>query len=299
MKRIVVYLLLIASSVTLLAEKRNASTGLTFLKLGVGARAIGMGEAYSALSDDASGMFYNPAGISFGKSNEVILMHKKWAFGTSTEFLGSTVHTNDLTFGFGLNSTNVDGIEIRQQPGPSQGTFGLHDLALSATASWRIDTSLSVGVTGKFLYEKIYVDESNGAAIDLGMRYQYNTRIGFALSLSNLGSMSKLVNSPTKLPGGIRCGASSFNSLGDDVALTIAGDVLKVFTDDGIRTHVGGEIAYHSLLALRAGYQLGYEAKGFSAGLGVQVGFLQFDYAFVPLSNQLGDTHTFALTFNL
>ena len=78
-------------------------------------------------------------------------MHKQWVFGTTTEFLGATVHSQDFTFGFGLNSTNVDDIEIRQEPGPAEGTFGLHDLAVSAIASWRIDTSLSIGATGKFL----------------------------------------------------------------------------------------------------------------------------------------------------
>jgi hypothetical protein len=56
---------------------------------------------------------------------------------------------------------------------------------------------------------------------------------------------------------------------------------------------------YESFLALRAGYQIGYDAKGYSAGLGIRYGLLQFDYAFVPFLNDLGNTHTFALTFNL
>jgi len=281
------------------SETNNASTGLSFLKLGVGARAISMGEAYSALSEDASGLYYNPAGIAFGESNELTVMHKQWAFGTTTEFLGSTIHSDPFTFGFGFNSTNVNGIEIRQQPGPADGTFGLHDLAISATASWRIDTALSVGATAKFLYEKIYVDESNGAAFDVGLRYQYNHNLAFALAVSNLGSMSKLVSDPITLPAGLRGGASFFSPLNDNFAVTVAGDILKVVHDNGVRVHGGGEIMYHSLLALRAGYQIGYDAKGLSAGFGVRYGMLHFDYAFVPFSNQLGDTHTFAVTFNL
>ena len=201
-------ILILLSAISLSAQTENASTGLAFLKLGIGARAIGMGEAYSALSDDASGIYYNPAGISFGAGNEVTFMHKQWIFGTTADFLGSTVHSQNFTFGFGFNSTNVDGIEIRQQPGPPEGTFGLHDLAVSATASWRIDTSLSIGATGKFLYEKIYLDESDGAAFDFGARYQYDRHFAFAAVITNIGSMSTLLTEPIVLPAGVRFGAS-------------------------------------------------------------------------------------------
>jgi hypothetical protein len=299
MKYKIIYVLLAVWSIPMVSETNNASSGLSFLKLGVGARAIAMGEAYGALSDDASGIYYNPAGIAFGETNEVTVMHKQWAFGTATEFLGSTVHASPFTFGFGFNSTNVNGIEIRQQPGPAQGTFGLRDLAISATASWRIDTNLSLGATAKFLYEKIYVDESNGAAFDFGVRYQYSHSLAFAIAVSNLGSMSKLVSDPITLPTVFRGGVSFFSPLNDDFSATIASDLLKVVHDNGVRIHAGGEISYRSLLAIRTGYQIGYDAKSFSAGLGVRYSLLQFDYAFVPFSNQLGDTHTFALTFNL
>ena len=193
-------LLSLLLAISLSAQTENASTGLAFLKLGVGGRAIGMGEAYSALSDDASGVYYNPAGISFGTDDEVTLMHKQWVFGTTSEFLGSTVHSQNFAFGFGLNSTNVDGIEIRQQPGPSEGTFGVHDLAVSATVSWRLDSSLSIGATGKFLYEKIYVDESDGEAFDFGARYQYDQNFAFAAVITNIGSMSTLLYEPIGTP---------------------------------------------------------------------------------------------------
>ena len=292
-------LLLLLGAVPLFSQIENASTGLAFLKLGVGGRAIGMGEAYSALSDDASGMYYNPAGIAFGEGNQVTVMHKQWIFGTTSEFLGSTVHGQQFTFGFGLNSTNVDGIEIRQQPGPSEGTFGVHDLAVSATASWRIDTSLSVGVSGKFLYEKIYVDESDGAAVDFGARYQIDRHFAVAAAISNIGSMSTLLNEPIILPAGVRLGASYQAAATDLFAFTLASDVLKTFKDNGSRVDVGGELAYNSFLAFRTGYQFGYDAKGLSAGFGLRYGLIQLDYAYVPFLDQLGDTHTFALTFSL
>ncbi len=296
--RIISLLILLGASSSY-AQTENASTGLSFLKLGVGGRAIGMGEAYSALSDDASGMYYNPAGIAFGTGDQVTVMHKQWIFGTTSEYLGSIVSAQKFTFGFGLNSTNVDGIEIRQQPGPPEGTFGVHDLSVSATASWRIDTSLSIGATGKFLYEKIYVDESDGAAVDFGARYQVDQHFAVAAAISNIGSMSTLLYEPIVLPAGVRFGASYQGAATELFAFTLASDILKTFKDNGSRIDVGGELAYNSFLAFRAGYQFGYDAKGLSAGFGLRYGLVQLDYAYVPFLDQLGDTHTFALTFSL
>lgn len=281
------------------AANNNASTGLPFLKLGIGGRALGMGEAYSALSEDATGVFYNPAGISWGEENEITLMHKMWVFGTSTEFLGSTLHANKLTFGLGLNSTSVDDIEIRQQPGSSLGTFALHDFSASVTVSWRVDTTLSLGATGKFLYEKIFVDESQGFALDLGARYQFDRNWSLAAVLSNLGAMSTLLHEATKLPTAFRCGAAFHDFLTERYEVTVSGDFARGFNDDGSRVHLGGEITYDKIIALRTGYQFGYEAKNWSTGFGICHGPLQFDYAFVPFIEQLGNTHTFALTFSL
>ncbi len=283
----------------LFAQLQNASTGLTFLKLGVGGRAIGMGEAYSALSNDAAGIYYNPAGIATGSGDEITFMHKDWVFGTAIEYLGATVHTGSFALGFGLNSTNVDNIEIRQQPGPALGTFGVHDLAVSATASWRVDTSLSIGATGKFLYEKIYVDESSGAAFDVGAKYELNRNIALAAAISNIGSTSALASQSTTLPSTLRLGVAYSSDAAGEFGYTFATDLLKVPHDTGTRIHLGAETVYESFLSLRVGYQFGYDAKGYSAGLGIRYGLVQFDYAFVPFLDELGNTHTFALTFNL
>jgi len=117
--------------------------------------------------------------------------------------------------------------------------------------------------------------------------------------VSNLGSTTPLLNESIELPSGVRAGVAYENTLGNDLAYTLASDVIKVFDDNGTRIHLGGEIAYNSSFALRGGYQIGYEAKGLSAGFGVRLGIIQFDYAFVPFLDELGNTHTFALTFNL
>ncbi len=275
----------------------NAATGLPFLKLGVGARSIAMGEAYTAIAEDASSMFYNPGALAFSPSDEILLMHKQWIVQTTSEYLGSVIHSGDIIFGIGLNSTGVSGIEIREKPGPAEGTFSQQNAAINGTVSYRIGSTFGIGASAKFLYEKIYVDEASGTAFDLGAFYRMNSFLDLGASLSNLGSMNALRYEATSLPTMLRLGGAFHDNLSDEIATVTDADVVKVFNDNGTRIHLGGEASYDNTFALRAGYQFGYDEKGFSAGFGVHYAPIQFDYAYVPFKNNIGTTHTFSLIF--
>ena len=80
----------------------------------------------------------------------------------------------------------------------------------------------------------------------------------------------------------------------------VIGGFQKYIDTDDTHIHVGGEIFYDNLIALRLGYISGYEAKGLTAGLGVYWQGINFDYAFTPYSYGLGTGHTISLmyTFN-
>ena len=54
---------------------KTGTVALQFLKLGVDARAIGMGEAYTAVTDDISSVFWNPAGLAPAFQNEIFFSH--------------------------------------------------------------------------------------------------------------------------------------------------------------------------------------------------------------------------------
>ena len=65
MRKYIVLLVLLIMIPGLLSAKifaKAGTAGLQFLKIGIDARAIGMGEAYTAVSDDISSVYWNPDG---------------------------------------------------------------------------------------------------------------------------------------------------------------------------------------------------------------------------------------------
>ncbi|MGH2575278.1 MAG: hypothetical protein ACRDFC_06215, partial [Ignavibacteria bacterium] len=118
MKRIILIVSFIFSVNRIFAQNDGpANTGLSFLKLGVTSRAISLGEAVVSLSDDASATFYNPASLFLGSKTSILFMHNENVTGIRTEFLAAKVKLDKFAFGFNVNSTSVNDIEVREIPG--------------------------------------------------------------------------------------------------------------------------------------------------------------------------------------
>jgi hypothetical protein len=276
-----------------------ASTGMSFLKLGVGARSVAMGETGAAYAADASASYYNPAALSFADQTEISLMHKQWIADIATESFGAAVKGETVSLGFSFNATNTGSIDVRTQPGDADGTFNAHDMAIAGSVGVKVADDISVGVSGKFLYEKIYVDEASGYAVDLGAMYAATPSLAVGLALNNLGSMNKMRSEAIELPALLRAGASYTGTLTDRFSYRVNGDFVKIFKQSENHINVGGELAFDKTLSLRAGYQTGYDVKNFSAGIGIAYGMLVFDYAFVPFQSGFGTTNTFSLSFRI
>lgn len=279
-----------------LAVGQVGNSGLAFLKLGVGARSLGMGETAAAAARDASATHYNPAALSLLQNPQLLVMHKEWIQGSQTEFLAASVPLGSLALGVSLYATSIPDIEIRTRPGPAEGTFSARNAAIGLSAAYEIESTLGVGFSLKYLYEKIFVDEANGLGFDVGATYAtpWEVRLGF--SLSNVGSMGKLRTEASKLPTTLRFGAVrsvAVETLTSEV--TIAADIVSILPEKTTHLHLGGEYEYDRAVALRLGYMTGYESRGFSAGAGLRWGMFRVDYAFIPFTFDLGTTHTFSL----
>ena len=148
-------------------------SGMAFLKLGISGRGVAMGDAMSAIVTGAAATHFNPAGLvpgsSSSASSELMFMHKEWIQDTRTEFLGAAILLDDVSsLGGAITTTTVSDIEVRLRPGPAEGTFTARDFAAGISYARLISPEIRVGLTGKFLYQKIYVDDALGFAVDFG-----------------------------------------------------------------------------------------------------------------------------------
>src|ERR1700722_16563284 len=83
-------LLLVSALAALLPSGAWAAAGYTsanFLKLGMGARAIGMANSFTAVADDSTAIYWNPAGLDQAWGTQLSLTHSEYLQGVKIDFL--------------------------------------------------------------------------------------------------------------------------------------------------------------------------------------------------------------------
>lgn len=292
-RKISLVIFLLISGYTYSQNDGAANTGLAFLKSGVGAREISMGEAVSSITDDASAVYYNPSRLFNGARNNVTLMHNASVADYTIDYIGAKVSWTKFAFGIGVHSASVSDIEIRNSPGAVIDKFSSRDLSIGLSLAYKVNENISLGVTPKFLYEKIYVDEASGLAFDFGANYTKNN-LNMSFVVANVGSINELKNESTKLPTYVRFGGSYKIGKGN-LSYLFGADGFKVMDGGIFHLHTGAEVGYKETVYLRAGYQTQYENKSFTAGVGLKYKGLNVDYAFVPYKNEFGSSNSFSL----
>lgn len=294
----VIFTILILSSISLAQSAGN--TGLAFLKFGYGARNIALGDAGASVSNDLSALYYNPARLVTLEPNQVMFMHSQWIQDVTSEVGGIKWNMFNLPWAVGFNVTSVDDIEVREKPGEAISTFNANYFFMSLSSGFKVINDLDFGATVKYIYEGIFNDQSAGYGLDFGLNYITPIK-GLTAStvIRNIGSMNNLSEVGTKLPLDFRLGAAyNYNIASTKLDIVATGEFQKYIDNDDIHFNTGAEFLYNNIFAARVGYQTGYEAKGFTAGIGIEWGSLRFDYAYVPFSFGLGDANQFSLQFS-
>ncbi|GAB4332688.1 MAG: hypothetical protein Kow0037_10430 [Calditrichia bacterium] len=300
-KKYMLLFLIIAVSGVWAAGENQGKTGLSYLKIAVDARAVGMGEAFTAMANDASAVYWNPAGLMGARASNVIFNHNEWIEDIRGEFAAIQFVKSKSSFAFHVRSFNLGDIEVRNRPTTEPlETTGAHYLSLGVSYARQFNRSINWGISMKYLFEKIYVEEASGFAADFGLTYQSPFPfLKFAATVQNLGKMNNLKNESTELPMIVRAGLAyqmPFNS--DKLFATMALDFMKAESEDP-NLHIGGEVILWKQLALRLGILEGYEAKNYAFGVGFLRNSLRVDYALTPFSDDLGVAHRFSLNFNI
>jgi hypothetical protein len=294
-----VLLFILISSATIFSQSAG-NTGLSFLKYGFGARNIAMGDAGNVLSNDLTGLFYNPAKLALTSGSEVLFMHNEWIQDVSSEVVGAKTSLWGIPFAVGFNVTSVSDIPYRSIATPDPETsFSANYFFGSFSTGFFVTDEIAFGASFKYLYEGLLNDEANGIGFDFGLNYllPYKGLTASAV-VKNIGSMNALRNESTKLPTELRFGtAYTFNLEDSKFDFTGGVEFQKYLDPEDNHFNFGGEVLYNKLIAARAGYQTGYESRGLTAGIGLMWGNLKFDYAFLPFSLGLGNANLFSLQF--
>lgn len=302
--QIILGLIIIIISIDLSAgySKDNpANTGLSFLKIGAGSRAIGMGEAYVAIANDASGTYWNPAGLTQINGTELTFTHNKWLQDITNEFFAFTFQGGKNAFGISFMSNTIGGIERRVKASSEPlDVLNTHDIMLGLSFARKIGENVNYGLTVKYLYQKIYIENASGLAMDLGVQYKTpfsGLNAGFAFQ--NFGYISKLREESIQLPHTIRLGLAYQIPIqflhGEFIFAT---DWIKILESTS-HFNIGFEYNFIKYFALRLGYQTGFDDKGIHGGFGVKFNRYQLDYAYVPFTSDLGNSHriSFSIKF--
>jgi hypothetical protein len=276
-------------SITLL-HSQGTSTGAGSLQLPFLADGAALAESHAAGRVGIGSMNVNPALLWGSSSAEVRFTHSQWMADVRSQVLAAIIPSSDVVVGIALTNTSIPDVQIRETPGAAIGSFAAHAFSARLTGALAISEELALGVTGKYLFEKIYVDQSTGFALDAGITYHSaDLPVDVGAALTNIGSMNAFRSEDVQIPMALKIGiAREIDLLGINANVFAAySNELRISVS---HVHAGIELDYSHALFLRAGYVSGYESRSVSAGLGVTYGFLRIDYSYIPFS-YLQDSH--------
>lgn len=309
------------------------TSAAAYLEIPVGATAIAMGGAYVSIANDATALYWNPAGITLCARNEVVAVHTNWIADTKFDYGAFVLPLGEMgTLGFSFTSLSMDDMKVRtvEQPEGTGEYFSAGDLAAGISYARKLSDRFSIGFTGKYLRQSIWHESASAFALDIGTTFRTDLLGGIVIgaTFTNFGTTMQLEGRDTRqfiqldpaktgsndqipaniemqswdLPLQFQFGISTNVVNSENYRWTIAADAIHP-SDNLESMNVGTEFAYMNYLFLRGGFQslfLDEGEGGFSFGVGIasvslssDIG-LKFDYAFRDMG-RLEGVHTFSL----
>ena len=289
------------------SSKAVGTTTADFLNLAAGARAAAMGGAYSAVSDEASAVYWNPAGLVQIPKLSAVFMRAQYFEDISYQYAAYAHRLSfDSVLAGSVLMTDIGSIPQTDISGNTLGSFTPRDQVFTVSYSKAIlefsdkDIDVSIGVSLKYIKSGI-VDSAKSYAGDVGvMTYNFgDIPYRLAVTATNMGGGLTYDKESNPLPLTFKLGAAvnPFRNL-----LVATDVVLPKQNKPNVLLGVELATAPNELtrLCVRGGLnaqQMSDGLGGLSLGIGATLHFFSLDYAFVPMG-ELGATHRISLTFD-
>jgi hypothetical protein len=298
-----------------------------FLRIGAGARALGMGEAYGPVAEGAQAVYWNPAGLASLKSADLSYSHSEMMRFFHHDFLAFALPVRALGGAMGASATLYyeDPLDLVTNTNQRVGSFRTHceafSLAYAASflggeeappsdldgiwvlpARGRSPGRLSLGLSAKAVLQSVYDRRASAAAADGGLLWKPRGLGGLSLSLAfrNLGTKARFISESESLPAEV-CAGAAWRLSGPGgrlVAAAEGGAPLSGFAFGKLGLEYSFPVGEGAAMAARLGYKstgrdLGALA-GATAGVGLSRGALGFDFGFQPMGD-LGEVYRIGL----
>ncbi|MBD3225954.1 MAG: PorV/PorQ family protein [Caldithrix sp.] len=309
---------------------KTGTTAAKFLSIGIGPRANAMGGSFSSVADDATAMYWNPAGLSQLQNKQVIFTQADWLADISINYVGLALPVGSFgTLGINATAMTMGDMEITTELLP-EGTgqkFSAGMYAFGISYARNLTQNFMIGANFKYVREDISQSKATGLAIDLGTLFItpfYGVR--FSSSISNFGSKMQMrgddllirhdpdeqregnnekvdayyATEKYDLPLRLQIGVSRRFEIMPGYAFTFAADAAHP-NDNTEYVNVGGELSMlNNMFMLRGGFKTLFmedREEGLTLGAGFnfnQLGYfdLKLDYSFQQFE-YLNDVHTF------
>ena len=190
MIRSILKLLIMVSLI--LAQNNVATTSAAFLEIGPGARSLGMGSAYVSVANDASSLYWNPAGIVNVSRPEVQSFYTPWLVETQYYYNTAVVPLGPYgNLGFSFTAITMDEMIVRtvQEPEPSDygQKFDAGNISMGIAYAKKLTDRFSFGFQTKFIQESIWQMNAQGFAVDIGTLFITKRDLRIGMSVSNFG----------------------------------------------------------------------------------------------------------------
>jgi hypothetical protein len=307
------------------------TTAAKFLAIPVGARALGMGGAFVAVANDASAMYWNPAGMAGLFQSEAVFAHANWLADIDFNYGGVVVPMGDIGM-VGVNFTSLSMAEMeRTTEDRPEGTgqfFSAGSFAIGVSYAKRLAEWFSIGGNVKYINEHIWNSSATGFAVDVGTLFTTPfPGVKFGVAISNFGTKMRITgddllvqeditsnngNNPNinanlttdafDLPLNLRIGIAYQPISDEEKEVTLCVDAAHP-NDNSESVSLGGEFSgFQRIISLRAGYKSLFAKSSeeeFTVGGGlryeVSPGLItKFDYAFEKFG-RLENVHKFTV----